>query len=238
MQFKPALRKAAELGIGLITLTTLILAGCGGGASSGGNGDVSSSPAVVLADLRATNLDSQGFPWDGLTFAGVDKRWDITTPIPVQINSDSRATAAMDAIEAKLGMTIFDRTSISGVPAASVTRGIIFSKGTAYVGAPPLQNWCANVSNGPYLSGYPPSFLVQPSSGVISTVLYVNYDSPYCTATSDVAIHELGHALGLGAHFNGFGNGPPISTDFWSVLATLYGNPIGTPTSSIVMKMK
>lgn len=230
---KRIFRKIVELIAVLTAITTVTLAGCGGGSKSGST-DVSSSPAVVLSDLKLTNLDSDGFPW-GFVFSGVNKRWSL--PIPVKINGESRAGPAMDAIEAKLGMTVFDRTSIASTPDSSITRGIIFSKGTAYVGAPPLQNWCANVSSGPNESAYPPNFLISPI-GEISTVLYVNYDSPYCTASSDVAVHELGHALGLGSHFYGFGDGPPISTDFWSVLATLYGNPIGTPTASMVMVMK
>ncbi len=244
-----SIKKMAELSVGVLVVGTLILAGCGSGKGSGGNGNgnVSSSPSVVLSDLQTTNLSSAGFPWTNTcnvvpctNFPGVDKRWDLTTLIPVKLNGDPRVGPALDTIETTLGMTLFDRTSLAATPASSVTRGVIFSTGTAYVGAAPLSQWCANVANAPYQPSYPPvdQFLVQASSGVISAVLYVNLDSPYCTATSDVVIHEIGHALGFGAHFNGFGNGPPISTDFWSALNTLYHNPIGTPTASMVMYMK
>ncbi len=206
-----------------------------------GSGSNVSTPAIVLADLVTTNLSSIGFPWNAQSpnFTGVDKRWDITTPIPVKTNGEARAGVAMDAIEAKLGKVIFDRTSIEGSAVSSITRGIIFSQGTAYLpsGGNP-QNYCANVSNAPYSGGYPNNILVPASSGVISTVLYVNLDNPQCTATADIVIHEIGHALGFGAHFNGFGLGPSISTDFWSALATLYSNPIGTPTANMVILMK
>ncbi|MCW5234992.1 zinc metalloprotease [Verminephrobacter eiseniae] len=53
----------------------------------------------------------------------------------------------------------------------------------------------------------------------------------------EIVIHEVGHALGLGAHFKGFGDSDgPIGTAFWPVLATLYANPIGTPKASVVVK--
>ena len=141
----------------------------------------------------------------------------------------------MEAIEAKLGMVLFDRTSLNSVAVGNVTRGIVFSQGTSYLptGADP-QGFCANVSDGPYAPGFPGGFVRAP--GEMSARLYVNLDNPKCTAGADVVIHELGHALGLGSHFQGFGNGPAISADFWSVLDTLYSNPIGTPKANIVYK--
>jgi hypothetical protein len=209
-----------------LLVLTAALSACGGGS------DTASSPTVVLGFLASTNVDSSGFPWG--SYPGVTKRWAL--PIPVKVNGEVRAGPAMDAIEAKLGQVVFDRTSLNNVAVGNVTRGIVFSQGTAYLPAndPNPQNYCANVSDGPYSPGFPGGFVRAP--GEISARLYVNLDNPKCTAGTEVVIHELGHALGLGSHFQGFGYGPAISSDFWSVLATLYGNAIGTAKANIVLK--
>ena len=208
-----------------VLVTSALMTACGGGKSD-------SSSSTILNFLESTNVASTGFPWNG-QFAGVDKRW--TLPIPVKINGETRAGPAMDALEAKLGYVIFDRTSIASVDDSQITRGVVFSKGTSYLptGADPKQ-YCGNVSGAPYSGGYPSNFLKTP--GEISTRLYVNLDNPQCVASADVTIHELGHAMGLGTHFQGFGNPDAISQDFYTVLATLYANPIGTPKASIMFK--
>jgi hypothetical protein len=140
----------------------------------------------------------------------------------------------MNAIEAKLGYVVFDRTSIASADEATITRGIVFRQGTSYLpaGANP-QAYCANVSHAPYSGSSPANSVIAP--GEISTRLYVNLDNPQCTASAEVTIHEIGHAMGLASHFKGFGDTSSISADFWSVLATLYGNPIGTSKASIVV---
>lgn len=197
---------------------------------------VATTPAVpdaeVLALADATNIASSGFPWSG-RFAGVVKRWAL--PIPVKTNGEPRAVPAMDAIEAKLGYIVFDRTSIASADEATITRGLIFRQGTSYLpaGANP-QSYCANVARAPFDGSYPSTFMFAP--GEISARLYVNLDNPQCTASADIVIHELGHALGMGAHFAGFGDDDAIGPAFWPVLATLYGNPIGTPKGSVVIK--
>lgn len=185
---------------------------------------------VALAD--ATNIASSGFPWNG-RFAGVIKRW--TLPIPVKTNGEPRAVSAMDAIEKKLGLVLFDRTSIANVDEAAITRGIVFRQGTSYLpaGANP-QAYCANVARAPFDGGYPSTFMFVP--GEISARLYVNLDNPQCTASADIVIHEFGHALGMGAHFAGFGDDDAIGPAFWPVLATLYANPIGTPKAAVVIR--
>lgn len=187
----------------------------------------------MLALADATNIANSGFPWSG-RFAGVVKRW--TLPIPVKTNGEPRAVPAMDAIEAKLGYVVFDRTSIAAADEATITRGIVFRQGTSYLpaGANP-QAYCANVARAPFDGSWPSTFMFAP--GEISARLYVNLDNPQCTASADIVIHEIGHALGMGAHFKGFGDGDgPIGPAFWSVLATLYASPIGTPKASVVIK--
>ncbi len=158
-------------------------------------------------------------------------------PIPVKTNDDERAGKAMDAIECRLGLVVFDRESIENTCDELITRGLIFSWGTAV--APKEvepENNCGNVSRAPCATDYPQSFVN--SEGEISTVLYVNLDSKHCTASPEVVIHELGHAMGLGQHFQGFSgdDGRAISPDFWSVLATLYGNQIGTSRADLTVE--
>ena len=191
-----------------------------------------SSAEVILGFLDTTNISSAGFPWNG-KFAGVDKRWKL--PIPVKINGETRAAPAMDALEAKLGYVIFDRTSLANVSESAITRGVIFKQGTSYLpaGANP-QSYCANVSDAPNSGGWPANSLVAP--GELSARLYVNLDNPQCIASADIVIHEIGHSMGLGSHFQGFGNPDAISQDFYTVLATLYANPIGTPRASMTVK--
>ena len=209
--------------------TVIALSACGGGGSNTPN----ASDAALAAFVDTTNVAGTGFPWFG-QFPGVVKRWAL--PVPVKTNGDARAVAAMDAIESKLGYTVFDRTSIAATANSAVTRGIVFSQGTSFLppGANP-QSFCANVASGPNVGGYPGSFVQVP--GTISTKLYVNLDNPQCTASPDIVIHELGHALGMGSHFEGFGDSSgAISSNFWSVLATLYSNAAGTPRSNLVIK--
>ncbi len=154
----------------------------------------------------------------------------------MKTNGDPRANEAMDTIEKELGKRIFDRESIQNVPESDITRGLIFSKGTAYVaeGRTDYQNWVANVSIGKERGDYPPHFF-NATTGIINTRLYVNLDNKNAKAEPDVVVHELGHALGFGAHFYGFGadNSGPISKQFWAALKTLYNNPPATPKADV-----
>ena len=219
----------------LTLIATLVaLSACGGGSGSGGGGNTSTaSDTALLNYLDTTNVASVGFPWFG-QFPGVVKRWAL--PVPVKTNGEVRATAAMNAIESKLGYTVFDRTSIANIPNDTITRGVIFSQGTSFLppGSNP-QSFCANVAAGPNSGGYPGQFVQAP--GTISTKLYVNLDNPQCAAGAEIVIHELGHALGLGSHFEGYGDSSgAISDNFWNVLATLYGNAAGTTKANVVIK--
>lgn len=245
----------------------LVLSACGGGGSGGAMGPAGMLPATpaettptapatpevpapaepvapvapsgptdaeILALTESTNLSSSGYPWNG-RYAGVVKRWSL--PIPVKTNGEARVVPAMDAIETKLGFVIFDRTSIETADEATITRGIVFRQGTAYLpaGANP-QGFCGNVSDAPFGGGWSASLL---SPGELTGRMYVNLDNPQCVADAEIVIHEIGHAMGLATHFKGFGGDDDdgaIGPEFWPVLATLYANPIGTPKASIVVK--
>jgi hypothetical protein len=189
------------------------------------------SPQAVMSALDSTNLASNGFPWKGEQ-PGVLKRWAL--PIPVKLNNEPRAIAAIDEIEGRLGTIVFDRTSIANQADEQIVRGIIVSVGTSYIppGSSPCQG-AGGVNGGPgFDGGYPDPFL---NGAEISARLYVNLDNSGCTASYDVTVHEFGHALGMGAHYGGFGNGGAVSPLFWRVLQIMYSNAIGTPASSIVI---
>lgn len=219
-----------------IVAASVVLTSCGGGADTPSVATTSvmepAAAAAIIGFLDTSNLASTGFPFNG-QYAGVTKRWNL--PVPVKFNTEPRAAPAMDAIEAKLGYVVFDRTSLANVDEANIVRGVVFRQGTSYLpaGANP-QSYCGNVSNAPFSGGWPANMLTAP--GVLSARFYVNLDNPQCTVSADVVIHEIGHALGMANHFRGFGDGPSISTDFWNVMATLYANPPGTAKANIVLK--
>jgi hypothetical protein len=113
--------------------------------------------------------------------------------------------------------------------------GIVFSdSGHSYL--PPGWNgvsYDANVSAGPDLPNWPSASLT--ASCEISAAVYINLDNPIRTVTADIVVHEMGHALGMGSHFAGFGDGPAINADFWDALGTLYGAPAGTNAAAVAV---
>ena len=144
------------------------------------------------------------------------KRWNL--PIPVKTNNVSRAVQAMDAIEGRLGATIFDRTSIAGTDDNSINRGLIVSVGTA-----PQTSICGAAD--PW----------DTASTEITGKLFIHLDSAACTASLDATIHEFAHTLGMLNHFQNFGDGNPTGELFWRVLRTIYLNNIGTAGPNIVL---
>ncbi len=184
--------------------------------------------AEITRNLRTTNLNSKYYPWTFGLADGRTKRWDVENDglIPVKFNGSALAQEATAEIEAVLHMPLFDRTSIDNLPEDSVARGIIVSEGTAIGPNRRVNRYtCGNVSALPGETAYPADFYN--SEGVIDTRLYVSLSSEKCTASLEIAIHEFGHALGLGKHFPGFGLGEVIAPSFWQVLYTLYTNDVG-----------
>jgi hypothetical protein len=179
--------------------------------------------------LQNTNLKSSHFPWIRDLADDRTKRWDIEHDglIPVKLNGSTLAKAAIEKLEDALQMSLFDTTSIANIPDNMITRGIIVSEGTAVEPNGVITKFtCGHVSAEPEITDFPKDFY--DSNGKINTRLYVNLSSKKCTASLDIAIHEFGHALGLGNHFSGFGSGEIISRSFWQVLYVLYHNEVGT----------
>ena len=199
------------------------------------------SEKCVRDALDSTNLNGATFPWPQRFSAGQFlKRW-IALPITVDLrlvaDDEHRklAIAAIDEVELHLKPVGLPRALFMFGGLSVGEPGLVFSFGTA--AAPekvPQKHNCGNVSAGPHSTAYPPGFLKL--TGEISAQFFINVGSPHndgCKPSRDIAIHEIGHALGLGDHFQGFGEGPIISDLFWCVLETLYANPIGpVPASS------
>ncbi len=216
-----SLQRAPELSrYAYIAVFSLIVVACSEGSNSMAKKNIN-----IDQLLNQTNLNSKSWPWNGVA-DGMRKKWNGL--IPVKTNGIARAETALDRIEVKIGRKIFDRQSIAALDTAQIKRGIIVTEGTA-VEPKMNDNTCGNVGRAPKEYDYPRNF-VDNKTGVIDTVLYVNLGSDFCDdrkkgeTESDIAVHEFGHALGLGPHFEGFGIGPIISDAFWSVLVKLYND--------------
>lgn len=219
----------------LMLFAATAIVGCGGGGSSS---STSTPPTVatassVTADLVTTNLNSSSFPWNMIA-DGKLKRWSYETGlIPVKTNGSTQATYALDLIEATLGKTIFDRTSIANTADSSITSGLIVSMGTAVdANGQVTSSACGVVSSAPSVPTISGNII--DANGKMNAKLYVNIGSSACTADlNQIATHEFGHAIGLGSHFTGFGIGDIISGNFWNIVKTIYNNPIGSTVSTI-----
>ncbi len=216
--------------LALSILLALLIVSCTGGKNQ--------ETSEVLRNLRETNLDSRYFPWTYGMANGRTKRWDIERDglIPVKLNGSALAQEAIMQIEAVLQMSLFDTTSIADTSDEMIDRGIIVSEGTAIgPGGTVTRNTCGHVSAFPETTVFPEKFYN--SEGRINTRLYVSLSSKKCMASLEIAIHEFGHALGLGKHFSGFGIGEAIAPSFWQVLYTLYYNDVGTSAEDLNIEL-
>lgn len=171
--------------------------------------DPRNTASEVFKDLNITNLTG-----------GALTRWDYATLIPVKLNGSAVAEEAINRIEAVLGRTIFDRTSIANTPEADITRGITVSEMTTVDRQ--LQ----------YLYG-PDWRPCGEQSGTQNGKQHLDIGSSQCLPSTDIAIHEFAHALGMTGHYIAFGTGPSIGGGFWSVLKTMYSNAIGSTKANI-----
>jgi hypothetical protein len=222
----------------------ITLSACGG-SSKGSNDNnpaavTTASDAEVIANLKSSNIDFLTFRRPAGTW-----RWSATpqqhilvyVPTPANGNAVEQDYAnktqnAITLINTKL-RNLLILEAVSTIPLNS--NFIQVSYGTSYVpaGSTDYKSYCANVSEGPSIGN-----MIQPNeqNGINSNPVFINLGNGHCDVTQDIVTHEFGHALGLSNHFNGFGNGAAISTVFWDVLATLYGNPQSTPAQNLLVR--
>jgi hypothetical protein len=221
----------------------LWLPACGGGGNDDLQGNDTSDAATRDA-LQRNGGYGLVQPFDPVSGTRVLVRWE--TPIPVKTEGDAEAIAAIDTIEAQLGRTIFDRTSIAATPDDRIAAGIVVRRGVA--GCLAGSQSCGSVSGLPDPVGTVPAPIsARPPLGVMRARLVValggrSADGRLLPSNLDVAIHEFGHALGFPGHFPGFGtddlsctNCAAISPLFWRVLRTTYSNPPGTPLARVTL---
>lgn len=240
--------------MGFAAAVSVILAACGGSGGSGstannsGSENVTATELQVVAAVRSSNIEFFASLFSSAlnpTLIPGTWRWS-GTPVPhvtvyvappasgdaTELNYASMVQTSITTINRKLtGLVVLD--AVGAVPASG--NYIYVSYGTSYVpaGSTNYQNYCANVATGQNVGN-----MIQPDSsgGMASSPVFINIGNGHCTVSQDIVTHEFGHALGLTAHFNGFGgDGPPISTAFWDVLATLYANPQLTAESGLTV---
>jgi hypothetical protein len=175
--------------------------------------------------------------------AGYDSRVLVRWEPPIEINTNgiTRAEEALDRYESLLGGVVFF-TRVNTIP----ENGIVFVEGGARNGD--NSTGCANVNNSPE----PGPNLVYTAEQVegnltpskYTGLYYIHLGSSTCDDAkngvergpyaSAIAEHELGHALGLNMHFDGFeGNDGLIHPNFFNVMYNLYANPIGANENDV-----
>ena len=198
----------------------------------------------IVEQLCDSNLRSQKFPWSQCgCLPDRSKRWN---DLPVNVSNptkDWRVSEAIRLINRTLSPLGYDcgllAENVSGHATGS---RIEVSLGSA-LGDPrqPDQMVFGHVSGTLNGTGFPGNFVRR--NGVIDAVLYLHLDSGGVATDSRGAavkarlehvVHEFGHALGLGGHFEGFGSARAVvGPQFWAALATLYSNPPGTECTTL-----
>jgi hypothetical protein len=248
-----------------LAIVCACLLACGGGGD--GDTPVRSvlTDSQVLALLKGTQSpvpiwdvsQSAHGAADGVSDINRTYRWNIERDgfIPIKgLDVSPYVAQALDEIEQRLGRQIFDRTTLASVAEAAINRGLIIRNRTLPV-IPGVANHCGMVHR---VDGdmAPPGWVdtTQSMNPVVpadwqtamqSTAFparpqwYIDIDlsNPNCSPLQPLIVHELGHALGLSEHFDGFGlgncSGALCQEPFYRVLKTLYANPPGTPFASL-----
>ncbi len=173
---------------------------------------------IVESNLNSSQLHSNGRL----------VRWRV--PIAVNTNHIARADEAIERFQRLAdGLISFQKTEEIPV------NGIIFVEGGSEGPSAPS---CGNVNNSPNPSSY--ITYSRDSSGALRGRYYIHLGSTACNDvttgnySSAIAEHELAHALGLDAHFDGFqGNEGLRHPNMFAVIYNIYNNPLGTRVNKL-----
>lgn len=257
--------KRALMAISVISVICAGLSACGGGEGHGSSAAPPLTDEQVLALLKSTQSpvpvwdvsQAAHLPQDGMSATNRTYRWNIERDglIPIKgLDVSPHVAQALDEIEQQLGRQVFERTTLASVAEAAVGRGLVIRNKPLPV-IPGVLNHCGMVHR---VDGdmAPPGWVdtsqsmnpaVSPDwqTAMQSTTFparpqwYIDIDlaNPNCTPVEPLLVHELGHALGLSEHFDGFGrgncSGAFCQEPFYRVLKTLYANPPGTPFAGL-----
>jgi hypothetical protein len=213
----------------------LALTACGSDES-----DTVISDQQVVANVASANINGLGNVGTGT------HRWVATTAATPQINVyvPTPADATQTDLAGKVRTAIAEHNRrlagllvLTEVATAPTSGGYMrVSYLTSYVppGSTNYAGYCGNVATGPSIGNVVNA--TSPTGEHNQTVAWVNLGNGHCTVTQEIVTHEIGHALGLGSHFDGFGNGDAISRAYWDVVATLYANPVRSAASALVVR--
>jgi hypothetical protein len=207
-----------------LALLAVFAAGCNGSPTE----PSSWSFDRVREQLLISNLNASVFGQPGRT-----TRW--RTPIAVSTNGIARAEEALDHYERwTSGVVQFAR--VTGIPA----NGIVFVEGGAV--APDTTAACGSLTDAP-----PPSITTAltfrwDAARAITGVYYLHLGSDNCDDAeegdypSEVAEHQLAHALGVIDHFVGFNDTSGLADPrLLAVVFNLYANPVGSTAGELTI---
>lgn len=197
-----------------------IFSACGGG--SGGDDGVSDNSTSWSVDqiknqIRISNLNNPFYKDN----AGRISRWNV--PIPVNTHGIARADEALARYNALThGYVSF--VYVDGTP----KNGIEFVEGCGVnadgTPGPGSTHFNIGTNNGALRGTYK---ICLGSPG--------NDDATTGNFPSAIAEHELGHALGLHDHFDGFTGDEGLSPNLLAVIYNIYTNPIGATFDELVI---
>lgn len=238
------------IGSAFAVAMAMTLAACGGGGGDDG-GQVGNNPQPPVVSVPTTLTDAQviaavkvaNSEWliGGNGRAAGTWRWPNTPaqhilvyiPVPgntVEQELANKVNSAINTYNNKLS----DYVVLEPVSTMPITGNFIHvGYNNSWVppgGGASYDAYCSNVSD---VQGAG-STMNPTMQNTIGQTIYVNLGNNKCNVTQEIVTHEFAHALGLGVHFVGFGGNTP--DNFWDVLATLYGNPIGTLSENLVVK--
>jgi hypothetical protein len=230
----------------LAVSTLTLLAACGGGGGGTENTSTTISTSVATdAEIRQLITDSNILAHDPTNPAAGTVRWTGINNLPPQISvyipTPTNATETDYAAKVRVAITDTNRKtggriSLSEVSSIPTSGGYLrTSYLTAYVpqGSTDYASYCANVSTGPNVGNVVQADSV--TNDYNNVVAWVNLGNGSCNVTQEIVTHEIGHALGLRGHFTGFGYGDAISSTYWDVLSTIYGNPLRTTAAQLTI---